>query len=47
MTSEHLTNHQIRLASRPVGLPTAANWQTTTEPVAGPAAGGVLLKTLA
>ena len=47
MTFEHLSNHQIRLASRPVGLPTAANWQSTTEPVAGPAAGGVLLKTLA
>jgi len=47
MTFEHLSNHQIRLASRPVGLPTAANWQSTTEPVAGPAAGGLLLKTLA
>jgi NADPH-dependent curcumin reductase CurA len=47
MTSDHLTNHQIRLASRPVGLPTAANWQSTAEPVTGPAAGGVLLKTLA
>jgi NADPH-dependent curcumin reductase CurA len=47
MTSDHLTNHQIRLASRPVGLPTAANWQATNEPVTGPVAGGVLLKTLA
>ena len=47
MTFEHLSNHQIRLASRPVGLPTAANWQSTTEPVVGPVAGGVLLKTLA
>jgi len=47
MTFDHLSNHQIRLASRPVGLPTAANWQSTTEPVAGPTAGGVLLKTLA
>ena len=47
MTFDHLSNHQIRLASRPVGLPTAANWQSTTEPVAGPAAGGLLLKTLA
>ena len=47
MTFEHLSNHQIRLANRPVGLPTAANWQASTEPVAGPAAGGVLLKTLA
>lgn len=45
MTFDPLTNHQIRLASRPVGLPTAANWQATTEPVTGPAPGGVLLKT--
>ncbi|WP_394789564.1 NADP-dependent oxidoreductase [Rhodoferax sp.] len=42
-----LTNHQIRLASRPVGLPTRANWSATTEPVQPPAAGGVLVKTLA
>ena len=42
-----LRNHQIRLASRPVGLPTRANWSSTTEPVAEPAEGGVLLKTLA
>jgi NADPH-dependent curcumin reductase CurA len=26
-------NHQIRLAARPVGLPTAANWQLTEEPI--------------
>lgn len=42
-----LTNHQIRLASRPVGLPTRANWQSTLEAVADPVEGGVLLKTLA
>ena len=42
-----LTNHQVRLASRPVGLPTRANWRFTEEPVAEPAEGGVLLKTLA
>jgi NADPH-dependent curcumin reductase CurA len=41
------TNHQIRLASRPVGLPTAANWQFTDEPVKQPGEGGVLLKTMA
>jgi NADPH-dependent curcumin reductase CurA len=41
-----LTNTQVRLASRPTGLPTRANWRTTTEPVAEPAAGGVLVKTL-
>jgi NADPH-dependent curcumin reductase CurA len=42
-----LVNPQIRLASRPVGLPTAANWQHTTEAVAEPGEGGVVLKTLA
>jgi len=42
-----LTNHQIRLAARPSGLPTRADWQFTTEPVAEPADGGVLIKTLA
>ncbi len=42
-----LVNHQVRLAARPVGMPTAANWNHTTEPVAEPAQGGVTLKTLA
>ena len=46
-TVASLTNHQIRLAARPVGLPTRANWQSTTEAVTEPAEGGVLLKTLA
>jgi NADPH-dependent curcumin reductase len=40
------TNHQVRLAERPVGLPTRANWNVTTEAVQEPAAGGVLVKTL-
>lgn len=39
-------NHQVRLASRPVGLPTDANWQFTSEPVAAPGPGGVLVRTL-
>jgi len=43
----HPTNHQIRLASRPVGMPTAANWSHTTAPVAEPGDGEVLVKTLA
>ena len=43
----NLVNHQIRLASRPVGLPTDANWSHTTEPVAEPAEGGIVIKTLA
>jgi NADPH-dependent curcumin reductase len=46
-TLTSLTNHQVRLASRPVGMPTRANWNFTTEPVLEPGDGGVLLKTLA
>lgn len=42
-----LVNHQIRLKARPNGLPTRAGWDFTTEPVAEPAEGGVLIKTLA
>lgn len=41
-----LINQQIRLASRPIGLPTSANWQTIEEPVADPGPGGVLVKNL-
>ena len=41
------TNHQVRLAARPSGLPTAADWQFTEEPVVAPAEGGVLVRTLA
>ena len=37
-----LTNHQVRLAARPEGLPKASDWQHTSEPVAEPADGGVL-----
>ena len=42
-----LTNHQIRLAARPNGLPTREGWSFTTEPVNEPGEGGVLIKTLA
>ena len=42
----NLINHQIRLASRPEGLPTRSNWSNTCEPVAEPGPGGVLVKTL-
>ena len=41
-----LTNHQIRLAARPNGLPKRDGWNFTTEPVQEPAEGGVLIKTL-
>ncbi|HZF80069.1 MAG TPA: NADP-dependent oxidoreductase [Rubrivivax sp.] len=46
-TATQLVNHQVRLASRPSGLPTADNWQFTTEPVPGIGTGGVLVKVLA
>ena len=45
-TVTNLTNHQVRLAARPVGLPTRADWNFTTEPAAEPEAGGILVKTL-
>jgi NADPH-dependent curcumin reductase len=45
-TQSTVVNHQVRLASRPVGLATAANWQFTEEPVAEPGDGQVLVKTL-
>jgi NADPH-dependent curcumin reductase len=41
-----LTNHQIRLAARPVGLPTRDSWSFTTEPVVEPGAGGIVVKNL-
>jgi len=40
------TNHQIRLARRPVGLPVRADWSFTAEPVKSPEAGEVVVKTL-
>jgi len=40
------TNHQIRLARRPVGLPVRADWSFTAEPVSSPEPGGVVVKTL-
>jgi NADPH-dependent curcumin reductase CurA len=45
-TLNQIVNHQVRLASRPVGMATADNWQFSTEPVAEPADGQVLVKTL-
>jgi NADPH-dependent curcumin reductase CurA len=41
-----LSNRQFRLAARPVGLPKASDWNLTTEPVADPAEGQVLVKVL-
>ena len=34
-----LTNHQVRLAARPSGLPRATDWSLTTEEVPDPAGG--------
>jgi len=39
-------NRQFRLAARPVGMAKASDWQMTTEPVADPAEGQVLVKVL-
>ena len=44
--SSPLSNRQVRLAKRPEGAATRDDWQFTTEPVAEPAEGGVLVKTL-
>jgi NADPH-dependent curcumin reductase len=41
-----LQNKQVRLAARPVGLPTHANWEFVTEAVRDPGHGGVLVKNL-
>ena len=46
-TATTLVNHQVRLASRPSGLPTADNWQFTSEPVPASGTGAVLVKVLA
>lgn len=40
------TNHQFKLASRPTGAATRENFSYGEEPVAQPADGGVLIKTL-
>ncbi len=39
-----MINHQVRLASRPVGLPTDANWEFTEEEVAPPGEGEFVVK---
>ncbi|WNG33274.1 NADP-dependent oxidoreductase [Archangium minus] len=40
------TNHQFRLAARPVGMPKRADWNYTEEPVREPADGELLVKVL-
>ena len=39
-----MTNHQIRLAARPVGLPDESSWELTEEAVPTPGEGEVLVK---
>ncbi|MEO9102054.1 MAG: NADP-dependent oxidoreductase [Burkholderiaceae bacterium] len=46
-TANPVSNTQIRLAARPVGLPKASDWQHTSEPVPELQDGGVLVETLA
>ena len=43
-TLPSLVKHQVRLAARPVSLPTPADWQFTGGPVAEPADGGVAVQ---
>jgi NADPH-dependent curcumin reductase len=45
-TLSTLVNHQIRLAARPVGLPTREGWSFTEEAISEPQVGGVVVKTL-
>ena len=40
------TNHQIRLAARPVGLPRRSDWTFTEEPLPEPGDGAFVVKTL-
>jgi hypothetical protein len=49
MSSIHTdrTNHQLRLASRPVGNVVRDNWKFSDEPVTEPGAGAVLVQTMA
>jgi NADPH-dependent curcumin reductase len=39
------TNHQVRLAARPTGLPKPSDWDFTEEPVPSPAAGEFVVRT--
>jgi NADPH-dependent curcumin reductase CurA len=46
MSASSLQNQQFRLAARPVGLPKAADWQRTSEPVREIADGEIVVKAL-
>ena len=45
--SQGATNHQVRLARRPTGLPVRADWNFSTETVEPAPEGGVVVQTLA
>ena len=46
MTTTALTNQQIRLAARPVGLPKPTDWKSVSEPVRELADGEILVKNI-
>ncbi len=46
MTATILTNQQVRLGARPVGMPKRSDWKFTSEPVRDIADGEILVKTL-
>ncbi|HYD58798.1 MAG TPA: NADP-dependent oxidoreductase [Noviherbaspirillum sp.] len=46
MTTTTLSNQQIRLGARPVGMPKRSDWKFTTEPVRDIADGEIVVKTL-
>jgi len=46
MTTTTLTNHQIRLAARPVGMPKQTDWKFTSEPVREISDGEIVVKSL-
>jgi NADPH-dependent curcumin reductase CurA len=46
MSTATLSNHQVRLAARPQGEAKRSDWNFTTEPVAEPLDGGLVVKVL-
>ncbi|HEU4375181.1 MAG TPA: NADP-dependent oxidoreductase, partial [Telluria sp.] len=46
MPATTMTNHQFRLAARPVGLPKPTDWQQSSEPVRAIADGEIVVKAL-
>ena len=44
--TQSLTNQQIRLAARPVGMPKQSDWKFTSEPVREIADGEIVVKAL-